>query len=354
MRLTRLIREKLDNPVKLTLLFSLPLVVIFVVLLGILLVREGNSHGRYFLGELRESARAYFQQIVITRAWNSQHGGVYVAITEKTPPNPYLKDADRDIVTKEGRRLTKLNPAYMTRQIAEIAEKRGSYLFRITSLKPLNPRNKPTDWEARALGSFERGEGEASEIITMGGKEYFGYMAPLMVERSCLRCHQEQGYSVGDIRGGIGVYIPLGVRAALHGELTRESLLALLAIGLFSLIVMVFMIWMFSKRLSEGFRAELETERLKTAVHMAGAAAHELRQPLTVISGFVELLKDRTSDKGLEEVDIIRNQCQRMDDIIRKMLNITRYKTKNYSDGTEIFDLHEGGENEEDPPPKTP
>jgi hypothetical protein len=340
MRITRLIREKLDNPLKLTLLFSLPLVVIFVVLLGILLVRERNSHGRYFLGELRESARAYFQQIVITRAWNSQHGGVYVAITEKTPPNPYLKDADRDIVTKEGRRLTKLNPAYMTRQI--------------TSLKPLNPRNKPTDWEARALGSFERGEGEASEIITVDGREYFGYMAPLMVERSCLRCHQEQGYSVGDIRGGIGVYIPLGVRAALHGELARESLLALLAIGLFSLIVMVFMIWTFSKRLSEGFRAELETERLKTAVHMAGAAAHELRQPLTVISGFVELLKDRASDKGLEEVDIIRSQCQRMDDIIRKMLNITRYKTKNYSDGTEIFDLHEGGENEEAPPPKTP
>jgi hypothetical protein len=243
MRLSTLIREKLDNPVKLTLLFSFPLVVIFAVVLVILLVREGNSYERYFLGELRESARAYFQQIVVTWSWNSQHGGVYVEITEETLPNPYLKDADRDIVTKEGRRFTKINPAFMTRQIEEIAQKQGSYLFRITSLKPLNPRNKATEWETRALGSFEQGAGEASEIITMDDTEYFGYMAPLMVERSCLRCHQEQGYSVGDIRGGISVYIPLGVPAALHEELRREGFLGLLAIGLFSLIVMVFMIW---------------------------------------------------------------------------------------------------------------
>jgi hypothetical protein len=354
MRLTRLIREKLDNPVKLTLVFSFPLVIIFAVVLAILLVRERNSYGRYFLGELRESARAYFQQIVVTWSWNSQHGGVYVEITEKTLPNPYLKDPDRDIVTKEGRRFTKINPAFMTRQIEEIAQKHGSYFFRITSLRPLNPRNKATEWETRALGSFELGAGEASEIMTMDDMEYFGYMAPLMVERSCLRCHQEQGYSVGDIRGGISVYIPLGVRKALHDELRRESFLGLLAIGLFSLIVMVFMIWTFSKRLSEGFRAELEAERLKTAVHMAGAAAHELRQPLTIISGFLELLKDHVKEKTPDEVDIIQNQCQRMDDIIRKMLNITRYKTKSYGYGAEIFDLSEEGEEKEEKPPKTP
>jgi hypothetical protein len=36
------------------------------------------------------------------------------------------------------------------------------------------------------------------------------------------------------------------------------------------------------------------------------------------------------------------------------MLNITRYKTKDYSDGTEIFDLHDEGEDEEENPPKTP
>ena len=67
-----------------------------------------------------ETSRAFFQQIVVTRAWNSSHGGVYVPVTDSVRPNPYLDDPQRDIVTDKGVMLTKINPAYMTRQLSEI------------------------------------------------------------------------------------------------------------------------------------------------------------------------------------------------------------------------------------------
>jgi len=67
-------------------------------------------------------ARAFFQEIVTTRYWNANHGGVYVPITEDTQPNPYLEVADRDVITVDSVKRTKINPAYMTRQIGAIAK----------------------------------------------------------------------------------------------------------------------------------------------------------------------------------------------------------------------------------------
>lgn len=155
-----------------------------------------------------ETARAFFQQIVITRAWNAGHGGVYVPVSDEVYPNPYLDDPLRDVVTDKGIKLTKLNPAYMTRQIAEITSRQNGIQFHITSLKPIRPRNKPTSWETEWLRSFEQGINERGEFVDQGEKHVFRYMAPLIVEESCLKCHAKQGYKQGDIRGGISVTIP--------------------------------------------------------------------------------------------------------------------------------------------------
>jgi hypothetical protein len=109
-------------------------------------------------------SRAFFRKIVTTRYWNARHGGVYVPITAETQSNPYLDVPDRDIVTKNGLKLTKINPAYMTRQIGEIAVQKNSEL-----------------------------------IIAGDGEKRFRYMAPLRVEAPCLKCHAKQGYKEGDL-----------------------------------------------------------------------------------------------------------------------------------------------------------
>ncbi|MBI9104717.1 MAG: diguanylate cyclase [Spirochaetales bacterium] len=163
------------------------------------------------------SARSFFDQVVITRAWNSLHGGVYVPVTEATLPNPYLEDDLRDIKVNEELILTKLNPAYMTRLISEITEKHDGVKFHITSLNPLNPNNMPTDREREALLRFENGESETGKVISEDGDSSYFYMAPLNTDLSCLKCHAKQGYIEDDIRGGISLTIPIDKKIVWSG-----------------------------------------------------------------------------------------------------------------------------------------
>lgn len=139
-------------------------------------------------------------------------------VTEDSPANPYLEDPLRDVETLGGTRLTKINPAYMTRQIAGIASKEQGIHFHITSLKPVNPDNEPEDWERPWLEDFERGVAEQSALVQTEEGTVFRYMAPLFVESSCLKCHAKQGYREGQVRGAISVTIP-GLWQTSNGEI---------------------------------------------------------------------------------------------------------------------------------------
>lgn len=154
--------------------------------------------------------RFVFEMVETVRLWNARHGGVYVFPDSRTEPNPYLAkmDVERDLELPDGRRLTLVNPAYMTRQIGSVLAEAGSTLLRITSLKPINPDNAASPWEAQALTAFEGGLREHLEQATEGGRGVFRYIAPLVTEKACLKCHESQGYQVGDIRGGVSVTFP--------------------------------------------------------------------------------------------------------------------------------------------------
>ena len=181
-----------------------------------------------------QSARSFFDQIVITRLWNSRHGGVYVSVTKKTQPNPYLKMAMRDIKVNDKLLLTKVNPAFMTRQLSEIALEQKGVQFHITSLRPIRPENKPTPRETVFLKAFEHGAKEKGMLINNGAKSEYFYMAPLITEKSCLQCHANQGYKVGDVRGGISVTLPFVMQIPFIPLLAGH-----LAIGLLGLLGIV-------------------------------------------------------------------------------------------------------------------
>ena len=165
----------------------------------------------HVFSEMQTHAKSIYKQDFIYRLWNAQHGGVYVPVTQDTPPNPYLSHIPgRDVTTTDGKKLILINPAYMTRQVHELLElRKHGNRGHITSLKPIRPENKADDWETRALHRFEKGESEVFSVETMEkGKEYFRYMHVMKVEKACLKCHAAQGYKIGDIRGGISVSIP--------------------------------------------------------------------------------------------------------------------------------------------------
>jgi PAS domain S-box-containing protein len=82
-------------------------------------------------------------------------------------------------------------------------------------------------------------------------------------------------------------------------------------------------------------------EKQAIVAELAGAAAHELNQPLTSVFGYAELLRRQLSDspKHLTAVQVIVDEAERMAEIVRKVGRITKYETKNYVGQAKILDL---------------
>ncbi len=105
--------------------------------------------------------------------------------------------------------------------------------------------------------------------------------------------------------------------------------------------------------ISERKRAEaerLEKERLKGVLEMAGAAAHELNQPIQIIMGLLwRLEKDLDNrEKGIENLKKLKIEVERMAEIGNKISNISSYKVKDYVGDTKIVDLDKATKKEKD------
>ena len=243
--------------------------------------------------------RVAHEKDVVYRRWNALHGGVYVPVSETTTPNPYLHVPERDLLTPSGQRLTLVNPAYMTRQVHELQLERSGMYGHITSLNPIRPENRADAWEAEALASFERGALEVSSVGRVGaeGQESMRLMRPLVTEEVCLTCHRQQGYQLGDIRGGISVAVPMEPWwAALKRERLATArthillwLLGLGGIGLAS--------WHIRLRVRERDRAEAGLRQAKEEAEGANQVksqflanmSHEIRTPMSGVLGMIDL-----------------------------------------------------------------
>ena len=73
------------------------------------------------------------------RHWNAQYDGVYVK-SEKLEPNPYLNP--NSIKSANDETMVWVNPAFMTRQISDIASLRDGFKLKITSNKLINKNNE--------------------------------------------------------------------------------------------------------------------------------------------------------------------------------------------------------------------
>jgi PAS domain S-box-containing protein len=211
---------------------------------------------------IESKVRAAHEKDVVYRLWASRHGGLYVPISDQTAPDPYLAHlSDRDIETTDGRMLTLVNPAHMTRLAQEMGQEAYGLRCRITSLTPLSPENMPDAWETRALLAFENGAEEMISKDLIEGQPLLRLMRPFRTEVSCLRCHGQQGFKEDDIQGGVAVSVSL---APYHAALTLQRTVITLAhalIGGFGLIG----IWVGGRRLG-GQRQQLvqQTELLRS------------------------------------------------------------------------------------------
>ena len=146
---------KKNRPYGLYLFFAWTAFVIFFLALSI------YDHHKAVLKEAAIEARTQLEVNLEYRNLISRLGGVYASVYNVSP-NPYLKVPKRDIATKDGDKLTLLNPAYMTRLMFETIGKKSSLPFinKITSLKIVNPVNAPDEWKKNPCFLYEWGRGK--------------------------------------------------------------------------------------------------------------------------------------------------------------------------------------------------
>lgn len=185
-----------------------------------------------------EQAKASFNKDLAYRRWSAKLGGVYVAVSDSLKPNPYLKIENREILDTNGKVYTLVNPAYMTRMVHELAKEQYKTKGSITSLNPINPQNAPDTWERNALLQFEKGTKEYFSIEKNNGKEYLRYIHAMYVEKPCLRCHEVQGYKIGDVRGAISVDIPIAPYLQIYKENKLVYILSYGAVYLISFLIL--------------------------------------------------------------------------------------------------------------------
>jgi diguanylate cyclase (GGDEF)-like protein len=231
-----------ENSIYKTFIISTSLV-IALVLSGIFL--DMAIRTRQLLNEENIiQARIVFNTVVLARKWNANYGGVYVEKKNGVESNPYLENPD--IRTSDGRVFTLRNPALMTREISEYAEKEGMFKFHITSLKLMNPHNKPDEFEEKALRQFETGAvKELSQTEMINKRKYFRYMAPLYIEQDCLQCHKHQNYAIGDVRGGISISIDI---EALQSKI-KYTTITIVIFGIITTLLLVGLIYLLMSRL---------------------------------------------------------------------------------------------------------
>ena len=83
------------------------------------------------------------------------------------------------------------------------------------------------------------------------------------------------------------------------------------------------------------------SEKQALVAELAGAAAHELNQPLTSIMGYASLIERQSAKDAvhLRAVAVIMSEADRMAGIVKKIGKITKYETTDYVGNARIVDL---------------
>lgn len=284
--------------------------------------------------ELAEfQAKAMFQQIVATRSWNSANGGVFVPMGEGVEPNPYLPEDERTLRLENGQSLVKINPAFMTRQIAEIAAARNDVRFHITSLLPVRPENAPDSWERETLGMLTPGQDRFELVPSSDGAGKFRYMAPLICETSCIQCHAKD--QVGSVRGGITVSIPAGPLLGYQGANLKKQTVA------YGIIWIIGLLGLGGTSYELNRRKELAEASNQTKSRFLANMSHDMRTPLTGILGLTErmLLGHSLDDRDTRYAKLISHSARTLLEVVNDILDYSRIDSGRLELENQPFDV---------------
>jgi PAS domain S-box-containing protein len=203
-------------------------------------------------------------------------------------------------------------------------------------------------------------------VFNKGAEQLFGYPAesvvgsfsvtglyPEGVARQVMRMLRSEGYGgpgrLEQIRREVlvssGEMVPVNMTAAIIYQAGRE----VATVGIFSDLRDRIRI---EQRLLVAQEQLKDQEQRSLLAGLAGAAAHELNQPLTSIIGYAQLI-ERTcnlEEKHIRYTTTIVDEAERMAEIVKKIGRITHYETVEYVGSASIVDLDRSVEASESAP----
>ncbi|MFW5499875.1 MULTISPECIES: c-type heme family protein [unclassified Maridesulfovibrio] len=222
------------------LLLGLTLVLVWTVSIFFFYNRIVQAEKDNIYRSALKEAEVAFEKDLTYRRWVAGLGGLYAEVSSKLQPNDYLQVPQRDVITTDGEAMTMINPAYMMRMVYGMMNEEAGLQGHITSLTPLRPGNEPSEWEAKVLKSFKNNPADFHALATENEKPVLHFMRPMMTEEKCLKCHAQQGYKVGAIRGGISVTVPMsGYQQTMKAFIaeTNNSFITIWIAGILSIII---------------------------------------------------------------------------------------------------------------------
>ncbi|HDZ90587.1 MAG: DUF3365 domain-containing protein [Deltaproteobacteria bacterium] len=375
---------------KLSLQWKFLLIITIIVFpsLSAIFLWEGMAQEKRAVDQILNQAAILSRMVVLVRQWVSDCGGVMVnEKSEGAGAGTCAWFLDDKITTDEGsfRRFT---PSMVTKKLSQYSSREDLYSFRLASLNPINPENRPDDFEKEALIRFtEDGLTEAFTFNHREGNQYFQYVVPLYLEKGCLKCHPAGEISKNGIRGGLSVILP--VDRVVSSTKIDHLKLAISGMGVISLMILTLFVLLrrlvirpmrqfeemakeigrgrldarvdistgdefeklalafnsMAERISRG-RDQLE-ERINQATKELSEAnrelqtldqlksdflanmSHELRSPLTVIRGGIDYLnRTITGEVNRNYLAIIDKNLARLIHLVSDLFDFTRIEGK--------------------------
>jgi two-component system nitrate/nitrite sensor histidine kinase NarX len=275
------------------------------------------------LAQINSQAQALLSQMVVTRQWVADYGGVWTK-----------RSGEYWWSSKDG--YFQKTPAMVTKELSQRAAVLGFYQYHITSLKLINEENAPSDFEREALHGFENRPMAISNIEIINNVKMYRYMIPLNTSEACLQCHADQGYRVGDVRGGLSVLVPMKSVDESLGQ--SRAVLIIAAIVLVSLVM--FLLYTLVQRVA--VRPILQLQNVAVAVRKGNydvsCSIHtgdELETLGNAVNQMVAGLKQSHEElnqkiarrnrefAGLSSIALTISQMEGLDDVLLKVLDET-------------------------------
>jgi signal transduction histidine kinase len=339
------------------------------VLIGYTLKNSYEIQEDLLFSSLKNKAITIFNLIVDMRHWNAQFEGVYVK-ADDLAPNPHLNPGY--INSEDGSKLVWINPAFMTRQISNIASQRDGFSLKITSNKLINENNAPTKFEKEILDYFDKNPSEPYYWEIKGNE--FKFMGALVTQKECLACHAKQGYEIGDIRGGISVSFDINNEINKLDVIKKDNQQTILFLVIASIgAIITLLIYERTKKLHEEkisrlneslelkvleldeFNKNLESRvqnevfkqrekenmliqqsKLAALGEMIGNIAHQWRQPISAVSAIMMNIKWTAISAGIDRKFIDERMYEANDQL--------KYMSQTIDDFRSFFKPNKGKE----------